>query len=163
MFFAWWLDPWFQRKSNQALWDDVQANLYFLYSNGELIKEKHPQILPFDYASVSLVFDNIRFCFTRGREELNVSLSPRHAPMDVSAGHKGSQLRRFGSEPLSPPKKSIQQQSRLWESGNPAFFAGFPSEVEKSAFGLFHGASFPQPFAASVSLFILLVADHSHI
>ena len=31
------------------------------------------------------------------------------------------------------------------KSGNPAFFAGFPSEVEKSAFGLFHGASFPQP------------------
>jgi len=83
VFFVWWLDPWFQRKSNQALWDDVQANLYFLYSNGELIKEKHPQILPFDYASVSLVFDNIRFCFTRGREELNVSLSPRHAPMDT--------------------------------------------------------------------------------
>ena len=36
------------------------------------------------------------------------------------------------------------------KSGNPAFFAGFPSEVEKSAFGLFHGASFPQPFGASV-------------
>ena len=65
--FAWWLDPWLQRKSNQALWDDVQANLYFLYSNGELIKEKHPQILPFDYASVSLVFDNIRFCFGDGK------------------------------------------------------------------------------------------------
>ena len=30
------------------------------------------------------------------------------------------------------------------KSGNSAFFAGFPSEVEKSAFGLFHGASFPQ-------------------
>ena len=83
VFFAWWLDPWLQRKSNQALWDDVQLNLYLLYSKGELIKEKRPQILPFDYASVSLVFGNIRFIFTRGREELNVSLSPRHAPMDT--------------------------------------------------------------------------------
>ena len=36
------------------------------------------------------------------------------------------------------------------KSGNPAFFAGFPREVEKSAFGLFHGASFPQLCAASV-------------
>jgi len=32
----------------------------------------------------------------------------------------------------------------LWESGNPVFFAGFPSAVEK-CFLLFHGAAFPQP------------------
>jgi hypothetical protein len=44
VFFAWWLDPWLQRKSNQALWDDVQSNLYLIYSKGELIKEKRPQI-----------------------------------------------------------------------------------------------------------------------
>src|SRR5882762_1849809 len=36
--------------------------------------------------------------------------------------------------------------SGLWESGNPAPFAGFPSAVEKPAFGLFHGAAFAQPF-----------------
>ena len=30
------------------------------------------------------------------------------------------------------------------KSGNPAFFAGFPSEVEKSVVRLFHGAAFPQ-------------------
>src|SRR5215467_6616450 len=66
VFFAWWLDPWLQRKSNQALWDDVQLNLYLLYSKGELIKEKRPQILPFDYASFSLGFRNIRlFFYTR--------------------------------------------------------------------------------------------------
>ena len=29
--------------------------------------------------------------------------------------------------------KVNQQQSGLWESGNPAGFAGFPSEVGKSA------------------------------
>ena len=33
---------------------------------------------------------------------------------------------------------------RLWESGNPAGFAGFPSGGEKW-FVLFHAASFPQP------------------
>ena len=39
------------------------------------------------------------------------------------------------------------------KSGNPAFFAGFPSEVEKSAFGLFHGASFPQPLRRAFRFF----------
>src|SRR5260370_17545367 len=43
----------------------------------------------------------------------------------------------------------------MWESGNPAFFAGFPSEVGKSAFGLFHLAAFPQSVAPS--FFPLLV------
>ena len=33
--------------------------------------------------------------------------------------------------------------SWLWKSGNPAVWAGFPSEAGKSE-GLFHGASFPQ-------------------
>jgi hypothetical protein len=49
------------------------------------------------------------------------------------------------------------------ESGNPAFFAGFPSEVEKSAFGLFHGAVFSTAFVAAVSLFMLHAARRSHI
>src|ERR1700689_796720 len=35
--------------------------------------------------------------------------------------------------------------SRLWESGNPAPFAGFPSAVENLLL-VFHGAPFPQPF-----------------
>jgi hypothetical protein len=42
-----------------------------------------------------------------------------------------------------------QQPSWRWQSGNPAWFAGFPSEVGKSAFGLFHGASFPRPLPAA--------------
>lgn len=81
--FAWWLDPWLQRRKNKSLSDDVQANLYFLYSEGRLVKEKHLRILPFDYATVRIIFENIVFCFTRGRGELNVSLSPRHAPKDT--------------------------------------------------------------------------------
>src|ERR1700674_100167 len=35
--------------------------------------------------------------------------------------------------------------SWLWESGNPALFAGFPSAVETLFLG-FHGAAFPQSF-----------------
>jgi hypothetical protein len=46
--------------------------------------------------------------------------------------------------------------------GNPAFFAGFPSEVGKSAFGLFHLAAFPQPVAPSFFplLFIIVIFLH---
>ncbi len=78
--FAWWLSPWLQKRGNQKLCDDVQENLYFLYSGGQVIKEKRTEILPFDYAIVRIIFGNVVFCFTRGRDELNVSLSPRHAP-----------------------------------------------------------------------------------
>src|SRR6202041_1081740 len=45
----------------------------------------------------------------------------------------------------------------LWESGNPAVWAGFPSEVGKSE-GLFHGASFPQ---SSPARFALLLATEA--
>jgi hypothetical protein len=46
---------------------------------------------------------------------------------------------------------NLPQPPRRWESGNPAHFAGFPSAVGKSAFGLFHGASFPRPCLPPVS------------
>ena len=80
--FGWWLDPLLQRRKNQSLWNDVQANLYSLYTGGVPIREKNPKILPFDYASVRLIFKNISFCFTRGRGELNVTLAPSIAPTD---------------------------------------------------------------------------------
>jgi len=80
--FAWWLDPWLQKRANQSLWDDVQADLYFLCTKGQRIEEKSTQVLPSDYASVCIVLGSVRFCFTRGRGELNVSLRPRDAPDD---------------------------------------------------------------------------------
>ena len=49
--FAWWLDPWLQRRANQSLWDDVQANLYFLSTKGQPIEEKRTQVLRFDYGN----------------------------------------------------------------------------------------------------------------
>jgi hypothetical protein len=39
---------------------------------------------------------------------------------------------------------NISRSRGCGQSGNPASFAGFPSEVGKSE-GLFHGAAFPQP------------------
>jgi len=78
--FGWWLDPISQRRKNQALWNDVQANLYFLYSGGQPIIETHPNIQPFDYASVRISYGNVLYCFTRGRGEVNVTLAARHAP-----------------------------------------------------------------------------------
>jgi Resolvase, N terminal domain len=47
---------------------------------------------------------------------------------------------------IFPDTVNIDRSRRgCGKSGNPAHFAGFPSEVGKSR-GLFHGASFPQPF-----------------
>ena len=79
---AWWLEPWLQRRKNQSLWHDVKTTLCFLYEKGMPIDEKHTSVLPFDYASVHLAYDNMQVCFTRGRGELNVSLSPRNDPTD---------------------------------------------------------------------------------
>ena len=78
--FGWWLEPRSQRKANQALADDVRANLNFLFSSGELADEGPTPIHPFDYAVVRIDYGNICFYFARGRGELNISLAPRHAP-----------------------------------------------------------------------------------
>jgi hypothetical protein len=81
---SWWLDPWLQTKANAALWDDVQANLYWLSAEGQRVSERRPKILPFDYASVCVDYGNIRFWITCGRGELNVSLAPRYLPQEES-------------------------------------------------------------------------------
>jgi hypothetical protein len=74
--FSWWLDPWLQRKANRALLYDLQSNLYFLVSQAKVINSPGP-VLPFDYASVDILWENLFFVFTRGRGELNVSIAPR--------------------------------------------------------------------------------------
>jgi hypothetical protein len=63
----------------------------------------------------------------------------------VGAGKKGSHYRRSRPEPASPQHRVPSSSRGCVKSGNTALFAGFPSSVGKSAFGLFHGASFPQP------------------
>lgn len=85
----WWLDIWLQRKENAALRDDIQANLFFLYSTGEVVKEQwlKTKLLPFDYASVCILNGPICFWFTRGQDDLAVMLSPRHDPRDTHELH----------------------------------------------------------------------------
>lgn len=78
--FGWWLDPWLQRKANQSLIEDVRANLPFLFPNGSVVEHPRIRVLPFDYASVEIIWENLLFSFTRGREETNVVVAPRHAP-----------------------------------------------------------------------------------
>lgn len=77
-----WLEIWSQRKADSSLRYDVRRSFFFLFPPAEIVKERWYRVLPFDYASVRLNYKNICFTFTRGRGELNVSLSPRHVPLD---------------------------------------------------------------------------------
>ena len=61
---------------------DVRTHFFFLFPAAAVVKERWYRVLPFDYASVNLNYQNIRFCFSRGRGELNVSVSPRNAPQE---------------------------------------------------------------------------------
>jgi hypothetical protein len=85
----WWLDIWSQREKNASLQADIQANLFFLYSTGEVVREKWARTVshPFDYAVVRIRSGNVCFCFTRGQDQLNVLLAPRHNPSDTHALH----------------------------------------------------------------------------
>jgi hypothetical protein len=78
-----WLEIWSQRKADSSLLYDLRTSFFFLFPLAEIVKERWYRVLPFDYASVKLNYKNICFCFTRGRGELNISLSPRHAPRDT--------------------------------------------------------------------------------
>jgi hypothetical protein len=80
---GWWLDPWLQYSANRALWDDVQANLYFLASQWELVNSRPVKVLPFDYASVNILWENVLFIITRGRGDVSVSVAPRHAMREL--------------------------------------------------------------------------------
>jgi hypothetical protein len=78
--FGWWLDPWLQRRANQLLIEDIRAKLPFLFPDGSIVQHPQIRVLPFDYASVEVGWGNLLFSFTRGREETNVVVAPRHAP-----------------------------------------------------------------------------------
>jgi hypothetical protein len=80
VFFGWWLDPRLQRRANQSLLNDVRENLSFLFPNGHAVEHPRIRVLPFDYASVEVAWENLLLSFTRGREEVNVLVAPSHAP-----------------------------------------------------------------------------------
>jgi hypothetical protein len=75
---GWWLDPWDQKRKNRALLDDLQRDFYFLVSEAEAITLP-AAVLPFNYASVEILWRNLVFIITRGRGEVNVSIARRHA------------------------------------------------------------------------------------
>jgi len=81
----WWVDIWLQRRRNAALRDEIQANLFFLYSAGTVISEKwiRTAIHPFDYAVVGVISDKLHFSFARGQDQLNILLAPQHLPNDT--------------------------------------------------------------------------------
>jgi hypothetical protein len=81
-FLAWWLWPLLQRKANEALRQDLRRDLPFLCGEGRFVEEKRSVVLPFDYAEAYVRAGNLLFCFTRGRGEINVSVSPSHSPLD---------------------------------------------------------------------------------
>src|SRR5579872_6692912 len=111
--FGWWLDPIGQRRRNNALLNDVQANLDFLCSRGEPILEKHLVVHPFDYASVTILFGNVYYCFTRGRGELNVTVAPRQAPTHSrELSLVIAALDSARREPIGPDFGSIRRKIR---------------------------------------------------
>ena len=77
-FFSRWLQPWFQRRANRALLNDLQRDLYSLISTADLVESPSGN-LPFDYASVEILWENLCLTISRGRGAVNVSLAPRHA------------------------------------------------------------------------------------
>ena len=81
--FSWWLDPWLQRKANRALLDDVQSNLYFLVSQAKAVNSPGA-VLPFDYASVEVLWENLFFVITRSRGDVSVSVAPAHARNELN-------------------------------------------------------------------------------
>jgi hypothetical protein len=77
-----WINVLLQKSRNSALEGDVEANLYFLYSSGQVIKQPWSVVHPFDYATVLILCRNIYFRFTRGQGQLNIILSPESDPAD---------------------------------------------------------------------------------
>lgn len=77
---GWWLNPRLQRKANQSLATDVRENLPFLFPKGRVVEQPRIRVLPFDYASVEVAWENLLFSFTRGREQVNVLVAPSYAP-----------------------------------------------------------------------------------
>ena len=80
--FVWWLDPWLQRRANQALLEDIHRNLYFLYSQAKVVESIPSRIRSFECASVKLAWENVLFTITEWHGEINVSVGPRSALTD---------------------------------------------------------------------------------
>lgn len=78
--FAWWIDPWLQRRANRALLDDVYANFHFLISQDKSEVSSPAGVQSFGCASVEILWSNLKLNITRGRGDVSISVAPRHAP-----------------------------------------------------------------------------------
>ena len=72
-----------QRRADAQLTRDVRINVHFLFPAGQFIKDRWYRVLPFDYASVRVNFENVIVIFTRGQGQLNVSAAPRNSPREI--------------------------------------------------------------------------------
>ena len=80
---------------------------------------------------------------------LHTCASPQQADAPIPHGHVRSKLKGpvLVVSEMSGLTVNHPPPARLWGSGNPVLWAGFPSAVGKSALRLFHCAASPQPFA----------------
>ena len=75
-FFAWWFNPWLDRKANRELVDDITRNLYFLVSEPSSIS-----VLRAEWPSVQIPWGNLLFTITRWRGHTTISVAPKHDPV----------------------------------------------------------------------------------
>jgi hypothetical protein len=76
--FAWWLDPWMQRKANHALLDDIKTYLYFVVSPSLTDVLTPITVVKSEWPEVEIPWENLLFTITRWHGETSVSVAPRH-------------------------------------------------------------------------------------
>lgn len=134
---SWWLEPWLQQRANQALWNDVQKEAYFLVEYGQRVKPRRVQVLPLDYASVEIDAQNISLEISRGQGEVFASVKPRfpqgryyQLPLVIAA------LRNCDvTEPLSTLTDIAAALKASWERLNITYsdnnYADFESKLAR--------------------------------
>ena len=75
--FAWWLDPWMQRKANRALLDDIKTSLYFLVSPSLTDVLTPITVVKSEWPEVEIPWENLLFTITRWHGETSVSVALR--------------------------------------------------------------------------------------
>lgn len=78
--FAWWLDPWLETKSQQALLKDVRAHLGFLFDEygADLVSAEERGTTPYTAVTVHVLSLRLRLSDMRG--DLHVEVAPDKLP-----------------------------------------------------------------------------------
>jgi hypothetical protein len=77
--FAWWFEPWMERKAVRALLNDIKTYLYFLVSPSLTDTLTPIRVVKSEWPEVEIPWENLLFTITRWRAETSVSVAPRHA------------------------------------------------------------------------------------